>query len=30
MIEPSNELRYEDYLASNHRPAFDGMRGIGR
>jgi peptidoglycan/LPS O-acetylase OafA/YrhL len=25
----SNELRYEDYLASSHRPAFDGLRGIG-
>jgi peptidoglycan/LPS O-acetylase OafA/YrhL len=25
----SNELRYEDYLANSHRPAFDGMRGIG-
>jgi peptidoglycan/LPS O-acetylase OafA/YrhL len=25
----SNELRYEEYLASSHRPAFDGMRGIG-
>jgi peptidoglycan/LPS O-acetylase OafA/YrhL len=24
-----NELRYEDYLASSHRPAFDGLRGIG-
>jgi peptidoglycan/LPS O-acetylase OafA/YrhL len=25
----SNELRYQEYLASSHRPAFDGMRGIG-
>ncbi len=25
----SSELRYEDYLASSHRPAFDGLRGIG-
>ena len=25
----SNELRYEDYLANSHRPAFDGMRAIG-
>ncbi len=24
-----NELRYEEYLASSHRPTFDGMRGIG-
>jgi peptidoglycan/LPS O-acetylase OafA/YrhL len=23
------ELRHEQYLASSHRPAFDGMRGIG-
>ena len=29
MTGPSNELRYEIYLASSHRPAFDGMRGIG-
>ena len=29
MTGPSNELRYENYLASSHRPAFDGMRGIG-
>ena len=29
MTGPSNELRYEVYLASSHRPAFDGMRGIG-
>ena len=29
MARASNELRYEDYLASSHRPAFDGMRGIG-
>src|SRR6476646_4335572 len=29
MTGPSNELRYEDYLASSHRPGFDGMRGIG-
>jgi peptidoglycan/LPS O-acetylase OafA/YrhL len=26
---PANELRYEEYLASSYRPAFDGMRGIG-
>src|SRR5215475_7229624 len=25
----SPELHYEDYLASNHRRAFDGLRGIG-
>jgi len=25
----SSELRYEEYLASNYRPAFDGLRGIG-
>jgi peptidoglycan/LPS O-acetylase OafA/YrhL len=25
----SNELRYEQYLASSYRPTFDGMRGIG-
>jgi peptidoglycan/LPS O-acetylase OafA/YrhL len=25
----SSELHYEDYLASNHRAAFDGLRGIG-
>ena len=25
----SRELRYEDYLATNHRPAFDGLRGLG-
>src|SRR5215467_90018 len=24
-----SELHYEDYLASNHRRAFDGLRGIG-
>lgn len=29
MTDPSSELRYEDYLASIRRPAFDGMRGIG-
>ena len=29
MTGRSNELRYEDYLATSHRPAFDGMRGIG-
>jgi peptidoglycan/LPS O-acetylase OafA/YrhL len=29
MTYSSNELRYEDYLANSHRPAFDGMRGIG-
>jgi peptidoglycan/LPS O-acetylase OafA/YrhL len=29
MTDPSSELRYEDYLANSHRPAFDGMRGIG-
>ena len=26
---PSFELRHEDYLATNHRPAFDGLRGLG-
>jgi len=26
---PSSELRHEDYLATNHRPAFDGLRGLG-
>ncbi len=25
----SHELRYEDYLATDHRPAFDGLRGLG-
>ncbi len=25
----SDALRYEDYLANSHRPAFDGLRGIG-
>jgi peptidoglycan/LPS O-acetylase OafA/YrhL len=25
----SSELTYEEYLADSHRPAFDGMRGIG-
>ena len=25
----SSELRHEDYLATNHRPAFDGLRGLG-
>ena len=25
----SRELRYEDYSASDHRPAFDGLRGLG-
>ena len=25
----SSELDYKDYLASSHRPAFDGLRGIG-
>ena len=29
MSPASNELRYEEYLANSHRPAFDGMRGIG-
>src|SRR4029079_2653117 len=29
MTGPSGELGYEDYLASSHRPAFDGLRGIG-
>ena len=29
MSSASNELRYEEYLASNYRPTFDGMRGIG-
>ena len=23
------ELRHEDYLATSHRPGFDGLRGIG-
>lgn len=25
----SSELHYEEYLAKTHRPAFDGLRGIG-
>jgi peptidoglycan/LPS O-acetylase OafA/YrhL len=25
----SSELRHEDYLAASHRPAFDGLRGLG-
>ncbi len=25
----STELRYEEYLAKTHRPAFDGLRGLG-
>ncbi len=25
----ARELRYEDYLATDHRPAFDGLRGLG-
>jgi peptidoglycan/LPS O-acetylase OafA/YrhL len=25
----SSELRHEDYLANSHRPAFDGLRGLG-
>src|SRR3954469_6337505 len=29
MTGRSNELRYEDNLASSHRPPVDGMRGIG-
>ena len=29
MSRASNELRYDDYLASSYRPTFDGMRGIG-
>ena len=29
MTRASNELRYGDYLANSHRPAFDGMRAIG-
>jgi peptidoglycan/LPS O-acetylase OafA/YrhL len=29
MTGRSSELLYQDYLASIHRPAFDGMRGIG-
>ena len=29
MARASSELRYEEYLADSHRPAFDGMRGIG-
>src|SRR5215831_4981263 len=24
-----HELRYEDYLATDHRPGFDGLRGLG-
>jgi peptidoglycan/LPS O-acetylase OafA/YrhL len=26
---PSSELAYDDYLATDHRPAFDGLRGLG-
>ena len=26
---PSSELRHEDYLATSHRSAFDGLRGLG-
>lgn len=26
---PSRDLRYPDYLASDNRPAFDGLRGLG-
>lgn len=29
MTRASSELRYEDYLANNNRPAFDGMRALG-
>ena len=29
MNRASNELRYEEYLASSYRPTFDGLRGIG-
>ena len=29
LARASSELRYEEYLADSHRPAFDGMRGIG-
>jgi peptidoglycan/LPS O-acetylase OafA/YrhL len=25
----SRELRYEDYMATSHRPSFDGLRGLG-
>jgi peptidoglycan/LPS O-acetylase OafA/YrhL len=25
----SRELSYQDYLATDHRPAFDGLRGLG-
>jgi peptidoglycan/LPS O-acetylase OafA/YrhL len=28
-IRASRELHYEDYLAASHRPAFDGLRGLG-
>jgi peptidoglycan/LPS O-acetylase OafA/YrhL len=29
LARASSELHYEEYLADSHRPAFDGMRGIG-
>ncbi|HZP76532.1 MAG TPA: acyltransferase [Pseudolabrys sp.] len=29
MTSASHELRYDDYRADSHRPAFDGLRGIG-
>jgi len=29
MPRDSRELDYEDYLTTNHRPAFDGLRGLG-
>jgi peptidoglycan/LPS O-acetylase OafA/YrhL len=29
MTLASKELRYEDYLADPHRPAFDGLRALG-
>ncbi len=28
-VPASRELRHEDYLATDHRPAFDGLRGLG-
>ena len=29
MSSSANELSYKDYMASSHRPAFDGLRGLG-
>jgi peptidoglycan/LPS O-acetylase OafA/YrhL len=29
LTQPTDELRYEDYLANSYRPGFDGLRGIG-